>query len=205
MLSSHLIYWRRARAIPPLHQRNIYIVSPNCDMAALSDAIPAYAARFPTLPSLPKMLAALSGQGRQYRNFIPSKDHREAYLEILAWLMKGGWITQLRTFAWVRVPAEVKAGVAREERLAAGGFQAEVVPNPHQATAETAAWLAYMSRELFADMPELQEAWPRFLKYLTGKHALEKIAVREGIRPKEVWRLLGGMEVRGAIIVTRHW
>ncbi|KAF2189425.1 hypothetical protein K469DRAFT_625040 [Zopfia rhizophila CBS 207.26] len=119
-IASHLVYWRRARLIPPLHPRDIYIVSPNADMGDLQAAIPAYAARFPTLPSLPKILSMLSGTPRPYRTFIPTNEHREAYMEILAWLMRGGWVTQLRTFAWVRVTPEIKAEVALEiEREAA--------------------------------------------------------------------------------------
>ena len=111
-IAGHLVYWRRARLIPPLHRRDTYIVSPNADMRALASAIPAYAARFPTFPSLPKMLNWLSGPPRPYGTCIPSRDHTQAYMEILAWLMRGGWVTQLRTFAWVRVSAEIKAEVA---------------------------------------------------------------------------------------------
>jgi hypothetical protein len=113
-IASHLVYWRRARLIAPLHPRDTYIVSPNADMSALQAAIPAYAARFPTLPSLPKMLNMLSGQPRQYRTFIPTNEHRDAFMDILAWLMRGGWVTQLRTFAWVRVTPEIKAQVAQD-------------------------------------------------------------------------------------------
>ena len=86
-------------------------MSPNAKMSDLPTATIAYAARFPSLPSLPKMLSMLSGQPRAYSSLIPSKDHREAYLEILAWLMKGGWVTQLRIFAWVRVSRDIKAMV----------------------------------------------------------------------------------------------
>ncbi|OCL09999.1 hypothetical protein AOQ84DRAFT_8695 [Glonium stellatum] len=111
-IAGHLVYWRRARLIPPLHQRDTYIVSPNADMRALASAIPAYAARFPMFLSLPKMLNLLSGPPRPYGTFIPSRDHRPAYMDVLAWLMRGGWVTQLRTFAWVRVSAEIKAEVA---------------------------------------------------------------------------------------------
>ncbi|OCK83079.1 hypothetical protein K432DRAFT_347804 [Lepidopterella palustris CBS 459.81] len=111
-IAGHLVYWRRARLIPPLHPRDTYIVSPNADMRALVDAIPVYAARFPTLPSLPEMLNMLSGTPRPYGTWIPSSAHRQAYMEILAWLMRGGWVTQLRTFAWVRVTADIKSEVA---------------------------------------------------------------------------------------------
>ncbi|KAJ9308255.1 hypothetical protein DTO217A2_2237 [Paecilomyces variotii] len=111
LLASHLVYWRRARAIPPLHQRDTYIVSPNCDLSKLEAATAAYAAAFPTLPSLPKMLSALSRTPRPYGSFIPSNDHKEAYFAILAWLLRGGWVTQLRAFARVKVTPEIKMAV----------------------------------------------------------------------------------------------
>ncbi|KAL9009227.1 MAG: hypothetical protein Q9173_005729 [Seirophora scorigena] len=109
-LASHLIYWRKARAIPPLHQRDIYIVSPNADMSRLMSATSKFAKAFPTLPSLPKILNLLSTP-RAYSTLIPSKDHKEAFMTILAWLLRDGWVTQLRTFAWVRVPPYIKAVV----------------------------------------------------------------------------------------------
>ncbi|KAH8731266.1 nitrogen permease regulator of amino acid transport activity 3-domain-containing protein [Phaeosphaeriaceae sp. PMI808] len=113
-IASHLVYWRRARLIAPLSPRDTYIVSPNADFSTLPAAINTYAQRFPTLPTLPKVLSLLSGTSRPFRNFIPSTEHREAYMDILAWLMRGGWVTQLRTFAWVRVTPEIKAQVAAE-------------------------------------------------------------------------------------------
>lgn len=116
MLASHLVYWRRARAIPPLHQRDTYFVSPNCDLSKLDVATAAFQQAFPTLPSLPKMLSSLSGAPKPYGSFIPSKDHKETYFAILAWLLRGGWVTQLRSFARVRVPPEVKMAVERALR-----------------------------------------------------------------------------------------
>ncbi|OAX78852.1 hypothetical protein ACJ72_06834 [Emergomyces africanus] len=112
VLASHLVYWRRARAVPPLNQRDTYIVSPNADMSKLAQATEAYEAAFPTLPSLPKMLHALSDTPKPYSRFIPSRDHKETYYAILAWLLRGGWVTQLRTFGWVRVNPEIKQAVA---------------------------------------------------------------------------------------------
>ena len=116
-LASHLIYWRRARAIPPLHQRDVYIVSPNADMRNLAAASQRFAKIFPALPPLSKILNMLSFTPRPYSTLIPSKDHKPTYMEILAWLMRGGWVTQLRTFAWVRVPAHIKEAVAKEAAM----------------------------------------------------------------------------------------
>ena len=120
-IASHLVYWRRARLIDPLSQRDTYIVSPNADMSYLPQAAALFARQFPTLPSLPKFLSLLSGTPRIYKSFIPTYEHRDTYLDVLAWLMRGGWVTQLRTFAWIRVTPEIKAQVAvemeREERI----------------------------------------------------------------------------------------
>ena len=106
-MASHLIYWRKARAIPPLHQRDTYIVSPNADMSKLVSASSKFAKAYPALPSLPKILNLLSTP-RAYSSIIPSKDHKEAFMGILAWLSRDGWVTQLRTFVWVRVPSHIK-------------------------------------------------------------------------------------------------
>ena len=110
-LASHLIYWRRARAIPPLHQRDIYIMSPNADMSKLASANSHFAKLYPALPSLLKILSLLSSTPRPYSTLIPSKDHKEAYMGILAWLLRHGWVTQLRTFAWIRVPPHILKSV----------------------------------------------------------------------------------------------
>ncbi|KAI5303165.1 Rab geranylgeranyltransferase [Ascosphaera pollenicola] len=108
VFAGHLVYWRRARAIPPLNQQDTYIVSPNADMRQLSTASAVYDATFPTMPSLTKMLSLLSGSPRPYSTLIPSRDHKDIYYSILAWLLRGGWVTQLRTFVWVRVSPEIK-------------------------------------------------------------------------------------------------
>ena len=107
VLAQHLIYWRRAIAIPPLHAREMYIVSPNCDSRKLPLASVAWKKAFPLAPSLPGFLAALSAAPRPFKNFAPSKDHRPTYLDMVAWLIRGGWVTQLRTFAWILVWPEI--------------------------------------------------------------------------------------------------
>ena len=107
ILAQHLIYWRKAIAIPPLHPRDSYIVSPNCDSHQLPTASVAWKKAFPLAPSLPSFLASLSAAPRPYKTFSPSKDHRATYLEMLGWLIRGGWVTQLRTFGWILVWPEI--------------------------------------------------------------------------------------------------
>ncbi|EEA20628.1 Nitrogen permease regulator 3 [Talaromyces marneffei ATCC 18224] len=308
-LAQHLIYWRRARAIPPLHQRDTYIVSPNCDLSQLKKATQSYATTFPTLPSLPKMLSALSGTPRPYATFIPSKDHKETYFAILAWLLRGGWVTQLRTFSRVKVTPEIKFVVEQKmrkeqlEKYIASGEHASSPPSdrpygdstgsryhddaastkssssiasqtsgqltplaprrgsdedhfqlsdsyiernshlnmsslimlPHRASPLESRWLdEIMSRfpdaaprskhapkgqnegDDSAATDSLKVHWPKFVKYFNGTDALEKIAVREGMRRKVVWQLLqrwglgqsamSGLDAREQVLVTvRHW
>lgn len=118
--SAHLIQWRRAIAIPPLHASHIYTVNPHADFSRLAEASTAYANRFPLLPSLPAMLSKLSGANNSkpqpYSTLIPSSDHKAPYMEILEYLMRDAWLTHLRTFAWVRISAGIKAAVARQLR-----------------------------------------------------------------------------------------
>ncbi|RFU35358.1 hypothetical protein B7463_g1013, partial [Scytalidium lignicola] len=122
VLAQHLIYWRRAIAIPPLHARDTYIVSSNCDSRKLPSASVAWTKAFPLAPALPTFLASLSAAPRPYKSFSPSKDHRATYMDMLSWLIRGGWVTQLKTFAWVLVWPEIIYEVdysLRLERLSA--------------------------------------------------------------------------------------
>ncbi|KAI0423752.1 nitrogen permease regulator of amino acid transport activity 3-domain-containing protein [Xylaria sp. FL1042] len=103
----HFIFWRRGIAIPPLHARDVYILSPNADLSRLPRASQAWARAFPLAPPLADFLAELSAAPRPYKWFCPSKNHRPTYLQMLAWLMRGGWVTQLCTFAYVIVWPEI--------------------------------------------------------------------------------------------------
>lgn len=238
-------------------------------MKRLHFLIPIYARLFPTLPTLPKILSLLSSKPKAYSTFIPSKDHRSAYLEILAWLIRHGLVTQLRNFAWIRVTRDIKIKVAREKTLrnaekerqereksrsksrsrsvspgpggekengkggdkmassissllssglslpdaAEGGpsgplaaaavttfdepeeddsnFQDSIILEPHQASSIESAWLEMMTRD---KTPDVTALFDRIMKYLNGQHAIEKIAVREGISRRDVRRVLNTFE-----------
>ena len=67
------------------------------------------------------MLALVGGAPRVWAALVPSKDHKAAYLEVLAWLVRGGWVERLRTGAWVRVPGWVVARAEAEAAEAEGG------------------------------------------------------------------------------------
>ena len=232
--ASHLIYWRRARAIPPIHQRDIYIMSPNANMRQLEAAIALYATTFPTLPSLPKMLSNLSGRPKALEKMIPSKDHKQAYFEILAWLMRGGWVTQLRMFALIKVSSAVKAQVAatiaaEEAESSARESSGEATSKPgskgkkslnghtnynqpYQASVILSPHRASSLESRWIEAvgasikdEEARQHWPLFTKYFTGYDALQKIPVREGMKRKKVWMLLDRMLEEGVLVGCRHW
>ncbi|KIH92719.1 hypothetical protein SPBR_02383 [Sporothrix brasiliensis 5110] len=55
-----------------------------------------------------KPTLSLSSAPRPYKSFCPTKSLRPAYLRILAWLIRGGWVCQLCTFAYVVVWPEIQ-------------------------------------------------------------------------------------------------
>lgn len=130
--AQHFIFWRRAIAVPPLHARDVYVVSPNCDLSRLPQAAVEWQRAFPLAPPLPNFLSELSYSPRAFKTFCPSKAHRPLYLRMLAWLMRGGWVTQLCTFAYVVVWPEILYEVDYEieaEELAAAADEARSKEN----------------------------------------------------------------------------
>ena len=123
--AQHFIFWRRAIAIPPLHARDVYILSPNCDLTRLPHDSQEWQRAFPFAPPLPAFLAELSTSPRPYKSHCPSKSYRPLYLLMLAWLMRGGWVTQLCTFAYVVVWPEILYEVEYEMEAEELGSTAE--------------------------------------------------------------------------------
>ncbi|KAK4553195.1 Nitrogen permease regulator 3 [Recurvomyces mirabilis] len=136
-LSNHLIKWRKARAIAPLHSRNTYVLSlslspsPSASSSTppgkspdLPQLIRLYAKNFPALPTLPQMLKVLSGRPIQYGLLIPSKDHRAPYIDILAFLLRFGVVVRLETKGWLLRRVDSWGGI---DGGGSRGAEAEVV------------------------------------------------------------------------------
>ncbi|KAL1586853.1 hypothetical protein WHR41_04040 [Cladosporium halotolerans] len=102
-LAQHLVKWRKARPIAPLHPRNVYIVHPRAPLGSLRKLSVEYARRFPSLPTMETMLAMLGGRPIRYGALIQSKDHRVPYMEILAWMVSHELVVHLRTVGWLRM------------------------------------------------------------------------------------------------------
>jgi len=299
--AQHFIYWRRAIAIPPLHARDVYIVSPNCDPRRLPQDSVEWQRLFPVAPPLPNFLGELSQSPRPYKHFCPSKAHRPSYLHMLAWLMRRGWVTQLCTYAYVVVWPEIiyeveyemeaedlaaastssleqakpptiveehehplsptstidtaqqqqqqpppssppanpsstehvaerarleriatKAHNRATERAIAHARKTPPQPTPHpslndaphlkgltphmildakKATGKEARYLSAIGKRFTDDRGK--QAWQLFCKYFDGRCALERVALQEDMKRKEVWNLLTNMTEY--VLCTRHW
>lgn len=289
--AQHFIFWRRAIAIAPLHARDTYIVSPNCDLTRLAEASHDWQRTFPVAPPLSNFLAEMSVCPRPYKSFCPSKAHRPPYLRMLAWLMRGGWVTQLCTFAYVVVWPEIlyeveyemeaeelaaaaaaeafrahqkededalssysaaddqdkgaedagilptvehAAEMARLQRIALrahqeavdkvtsharkvapqatahasmndathlAGLSPYIIHDANKATGKESRYLSAISRRLGDD--KARSSWRRMCKYFNGQCALERIALQEDMKRKEVWSLLSTMSEY--LLCTRHW
>lgn len=118
LFAFHLIYWRRARVISPLNARSIYIVSPMAPITTnFYKDVPQFKKVFPTMPSLPLLLKLLSARLKKpklFASIIPSRDHKELYLDAVAWLMRYGYVTQLHTYIWLKVSRKVKMKVEED-------------------------------------------------------------------------------------------
>lgn len=78
-----------------------------------------------------------------------------------------------------------------------------LVNSPQKANELEARWIEFIG-ESFED-EELREMWPLMLRYFDGRHALEGIAVREGLKKKKVGQVLGKLVAGGWLMSVRHW
>ncbi|VEU20088.1 DEKNAAC101005 [Brettanomyces naardenensis] len=117
LFASHLVYWRRAKATLPIAPKNIYIVSPLAPMDRVYSDSVMFIQNFPNLPPLCNFLSLISTNSNRPRpvsTIIPSRDHRDLYMDAIAWLLKHGYLTQLYTFLWLKIKKEIKIRVDEE-------------------------------------------------------------------------------------------
>lgn len=121
MFANHLVYWRRAMAVLPLTSRSIYVVSPIAPIRNIYKDSPDFNRTFPNLPPLPTFLSMISdistNKPKSISNIIPSRDHRDLYMDAIAWLFKRGYIIQLYTFMYLKITKEIKIKVAEEVEI----------------------------------------------------------------------------------------
>jgi hypothetical protein len=105
-------------------------------------------------------------------------------------------------------------------------FKSSIIYSPQKATSLEARWLEKIGATFedggmianpsppkhdgFVQGPgitgkELRESWPTLLRHLDGRHAIEDVAPREGMKRKRVAVLFNAVKERGWLVVVRHW
>ncbi|ORZ13998.1 nitrogen permease regulator of amino acid transport activity 3-domain-containing protein [Absidia repens] len=101
-LAAHLIYWRKAKLIHPIHARNNYVLSPKAKFKDLALIEQDFKLHVPSL-NLPVFLSQLS-YGKPLYRITPSKEYRNQYLEAITYLVRKDWIIQLHMFLVLMEP-----------------------------------------------------------------------------------------------------
>lgn len=130
LLAAHLIEWRKALPIPPLHQNKSYTLHHLAPFHNLGNSTTDFAETFPGVPPLPRLLEVLSGKIIPWGAVIPSRDHREVYMQVLGWLVAGGWVEEWRSFAEVGGMMLKSGGDGVWEGLREGRSAADLLPAP---------------------------------------------------------------------------
>ncbi|KAI8089142.1 nitrogen permease regulator of amino acid transport activity 3-domain-containing protein [Halteromyces radiatus] len=101
-LAAHLIYWRKAKLIHPIHARNNYVLSPKAKFEDLALIEQDFKLHIPSL-NLPTFLSQLS-YGKPLYRITPSKEYRNQYLEAITYLVRKDWVIQLHMFLVLMQP-----------------------------------------------------------------------------------------------------
>jgi Nitrogen Permease regulator of amino acid transport activity 3 len=192
-----------ARAIPPLSNRGIYIVSPIAPIHALPSHTRAFKTRFPTSPPLPTLLSQISSaEPRRWDHFLATFRLPST---ILPFLMRTGWLTQIRQFYFIRIPRKVKLACLEGEREEQE-VEDTVLVDPYRASREEVRWIRAVAEEVARGGDEVSSRiFVRFVKYFDGKSAKEKILRREQVERSELEGMIEAVRRVGGIIVAEHW
>ena len=216
LFATHLVYWRRAVAVLPLSPRNTYVISPLAPMNKIFTDADAFNKTFPNLPSLQTFLAIISDASskkpKAIGHVIPTKDHRELYMEAISWLLRYGYIIQLCTFAYVKITSQIQMQVAEEmeiefkkrdvKRVFKFNEEEEdvIILQPQYASSLERRWITKIVEGLPSEIVGL---FYRILPHLNGKDPLEIVLLQEKMSRHEWKRLCDALQ--GVIIIVRHW
>ena len=104
-LAAHLVYWRQAKIINVLSQRNIYIVSKDADLKSLPELSISFNEKFPGY-NLYQILSLLKTQN-PYSTIPNFKENKQTYLEILLFLFKNNLAIQLNFYIYLMIPSSI--------------------------------------------------------------------------------------------------
>ena len=207
-MARELISLDLARAMPPLSNRAAYYISPIAPIAYLPSQARAFKTRFPNAPDLGTILATISaGQPRRWDSIVLQLNLPQ---DVLPYLMRTGWLTQLRQFYFIRIPREIRlecieATTAEERRRAQESAEDTILLDPYRASREEVRWIRRLAEKIGGGGGGFGRTFERLAKYLDGKSAKEKILRREQVGRRELEAMFEAVKNVGGLIVAEHW
>ncbi|OTA28874.1 hypothetical protein BTJ68_08413 [Hortaea werneckii EXF-2000] len=204
--AGHLLEWRKARLVAPLHPRNLYTTGPHAPNADVVQLAGVYSRQFPGLPPLPQMMKMLSGRPIQYGLLIPSRDHRGPYMEVLGFLVRYGFVSRLRTFGWLGCGEHghvqgLEQQQQQQQHQSQGRRRRLIILDPENMTEEEQTVVESIKEELVGG--EVGENLNRLLPYLDGEHVLEDVAGQEEVKRAKVDQWFGALRASGHLVTFR--
>lgn len=205
-MARELIDLDMARAIPPLSNRSNYILSPLAPVHTITTFSREFKLRFPSAPDLSTLLSTLSnGPPKRWDTILL---HYPLTPEVLPFLMRKGWVIQLRQFFFIRIPRRIKLacieGVSAEDRRAAEeAAEDSILTDPFRASREEVKWIRKLAEE--GGSLGMGRMFERLCKYFDGKSAKEKILRREQVEKSELEAMVEAFKKVGGIVVAEHW
>ena len=203
-MARDLLVLDMARPIPPLTNRAIYIVSPISPINALSSQSRTFRSRFPTAPPLSQLLSTISsGQPKRWDAILAQ--YPSLPETVLPYLMRTGWLIQLKEFYFIRIPREIKLQCidAVDRKAAEAAAEDSILVNPFRASREEVRWIKKLAEHVEGSREG--RMFQRLGKYFDGKSAKEKILRREEIDRCELERMIEAVRKVGGIVVAEHW
>lgn len=189
-LATHLVKWRKARLVAPLHARNTYVADPQTNMDDLPRLETEYSKKFAALPDLKSILGMLGAQPPVvYGSCFPSRAHRDTYMDILAWLVRHKLVVRLRSIGWLCLedpPPDLNGNTELSHH--AGQNESSrpkrLIINPIDLSVPQQRHLRTLLTNL--EDGELDIVAARITSHLDGEHTLEDIASIEGLKRAKV-------------------
>ena len=193
-----------ARPIPPLTNRAIYIVSPISPIDSLTSQSRTFKSRFPTAPPLAQLLSIVSsGPPKRWDTILTL--HPTLPDCVLPYLMRTGWLIQLKEFYFIRIPREIKLQCidAVDCKAAETAAEDSILVNPFRASREEVRWIKKLAEHV--EGSRKGRMFERLGKYFDGKSAKEKILRREQVDRSELEGMIEAVRKVGGIVVAEHW
>ncbi|KAK6443218.1 Nitrogen permease regulator 3 [Oleoguttula sp. CCFEE 5521] len=171
----HLLHYRKARLIVPLHAGNVYTASPDLPLHRLEGLGVEWAHRFASLPGLLSLLPALGKRYTKWGEMAEDRSERDIWMEGLAWLIRKDVLVLVKTVGWARLPKQEHGEEDQESEWT-------LITDPAHLSEAEEYRVDLMIEELGKTDVELGNRLLEMLRLLDGEHALESFPARLGVK-----------------------